>query len=50
MEDFFNKELKKNGQGVRVFPDKESLLRIATVLLSELDEKWLADGKGYLKS
>jgi len=25
------------------------LLRIATALLIELDEKWLADGKAYLK-
>ena len=27
----------------------ESLLMIATALLIELDEKWLADGKVYLK-
>jgi len=29
--------------------DKESLLWIATALLSEQDEKWLAEGKVYLK-
>ena len=40
-----DKELKKR----RVFPNKESLLRIATALLIELDEKWLANGKVYLK-
>ena len=34
---------------IRVFPNKESLLRIATALLIELDEKWLANGKVYLK-
>ena len=33
----------------RVFPNKESLLRIAMALLIELDEKWLANGKIYLK-
>ena len=45
MVEFQNKELKKR----RVFPNKESLLRIATALLIELDEKWLANGKVYLK-
>ena len=40
------KELKKRTRCIRVFPNKESLLRIATALLIELDEKWLANGKG----
>ena len=44
-----NKELKKRTRCIRVFPNKESLLRIATALLIELDEKWLANGKVYLK-
>ena len=43
------KELKKRTRCIRVFPNKESLLRIATALLIELDEKWLANGKVYLK-
>ena len=39
-----NKELKKRTRCIRVFPNKESLLRIATALPIELDEKWLANG------
>ena len=49
MVEFQNKELKKRTKCIRVFPNKESLLRIATALLIELDEKGLADGKVYLK-
>ena len=49
MAEFQNKELKKRTRCIRVFPNKESLLRIATALLIELDEKWLANGKVYLK-
>ena len=49
MVEFQNKELKKRTRCIRVFPNKESLLRIATALLIELDEKWLAEGKVYLK-
>lgn len=33
-----------------VFPNKESLLRIASALLIELDESWLAEDKVYLGS
>ena len=49
MVEFQNKELKKRTRGIRVSFNKESLLRIATALLIELDEKWLANGKVYLK-
>ena len=49
MVEFQNKELKKRTRYIRVFPNKESLLRIATALLSELNEKSLAGGKAYLK-
>ena len=49
MVEFQNKELKKRTRCIRVSSNKESLLRIATALLIELDEKWLADGKVYLK-
>ena len=38
MVEFQNKELKKRTRCIRVFPNKESLLRIATALLIELDE------------
>ncbi len=49
MVEFQNKELKKRTRGIIVPFNKESLLRIATALLIELDEKWLANGKVYLK-
>ncbi len=49
MVEFQNKELKKRTRCIRVFSTKESLLRIATALLIELDEKWLANGKVYQK-
>lgn len=40
---------KKRTRCITIFPNKESLLRFATALLIELDEKWLANGKVYLK-
>ena len=46
--EFQNKELKKRTRPIRVFPNKESLLRIATALLIELDETWLAESKPYI--
>ena len=49
MVEFQNTDLKKRTRGIRVSSNKESLLRIATALLIELDEKWLANGKVYLK-
>ena len=49
MVEFQSKELKKRTRRIRVFPNKESLLRIATAFLIELDEKWLANGKVYQK-
>ena len=49
MVEFQNKGLKKRTRGFIVSSNKESLLRIATALLIELDEKWLANGKVYLK-
>ena len=49
MVEFQNTDLKKRTRGIRVSSNKESLLRIATALLIELDEKWRANGKTYLK-
>ena len=49
MVEFQNKELKKRTRCIIVFSNKESLHRSATALLIELDEKWLANGKVYLK-
>ncbi len=49
MVEIQNTDLKKRTRDIRVSSNKESLLRIATALLIELDEKWLANGKVYLK-
>ena len=38
MVEFQNKELKKRTRCIKLFPNKDSLLRIATALLIELDE------------
>ena len=48
MIEFQNKELKKRTRCVKLFPDKESLLRIATALLIKLDETWLGESKRYI--
>ena len=48
MLEFQNKELKKRTRCIILFPNKESLLRIATALLIELDETWLAESKRYI--
>lgn len=50
MVEFQNKELKKRTRCIRVFPNRESLLRIASALLIELDESWLAEDKVYIGS
>ena len=48
MVEFQNKELKKRTRCIRVFPNKESLLRVATALLIELDEAWQTESKAYI--
>ena len=49
MAEFQNKELKKRTRIIKVFPNKESLLRIASAILMELDEEWLSADKRYMK-
>ena len=48
MVEFQNKELKKRTRIIRVFPNKNSLLRIAASMLIELDEKWQTESKAYI--
>ena len=48
MIEFQNKELKKLTRCIKLFPNRESLLRIATALLIELDETWLSESKRYI--
>lgn len=49
LAEFQNKDLKKRTRCITVFPNKESLLRIATALLCELDDEWSCENKVYLK-
>ena len=48
MVEFQNKGLKERTRTIRVFPNKEALLRVASVLLVELDDKWLSKTKAYI--
>ena len=48
MIEFQNKELKKRTRCIKLFSNRESLLRIATALLIELDETWLSESKRYI--
>ena len=42
-------ELKRRTYKVRVYPNVESLLRLASAVLVEIDEKWQTDSKPYIK-
>lgn len=48
MAELQNKELKKRTRLIRVFPNKESLLRISSALLMEVDEEWSSAERKYL--
>lgn len=42
-------ELKRRTRKVRVFPNVESLERLVSAVLVEIDDKWAAADKGYIK-
>ena len=42
-------ELKRRTTKVRVFPNVQSLERLATAVLVEIDEKWETENKAYIK-
>jgi transposase-like protein len=42
-----NREIKRRTRVVSIFPSDESLLRLATAVLMEIDDDWMA-GKKYL--
>jgi len=42
-------ELKRRTVKVRVFPNEEALERLVSAVLVEIDDKWLADTKAYIK-
>jgi putative transposase len=49
MERAVQQELKRRTVKVRVFPSEDSLLRLTSAILVEIDEKWAADTKAYIK-
>jgi putative transposase len=49
MERAVQQELKRRTQKVRVFPNEASLTRLVSAVLVEIDDKWAADTKAYIK-
>ena len=47
MAEVINRELKRRTRVIGIFPTEDSLLRIASAQLKELDERWL-EGRIYL--
>jgi putative transposase len=49
MERSVQQELKRRTVKVRVFPNEDSLERLVSAVLVEIDDKWAADTKAYIK-
>lgn len=49
MERGIQQELKRRTVKIRVFPGEASLLRLASAVLVEIDEKWASQNKAYIK-
>lgn len=49
MERGVQQELKRRTVKVRVFPNEASLERLVSAVLVEIDDKWAADSKAYIK-
>jgi len=49
IERSIQQELKRRTVKIRVFPSEDALLRLATAILVEIDEKWASDTKAYIK-
>jgi transposase-like protein len=47
MAEVINREIKRRTRVIGIFPNEESLLRICSALLREVDERWL-EGRAYL--
>jgi len=48
MAEVCNREIKRRTRVIGIFPNEESLLRITSALLKEVDERWL-ESKYYIK-
>jgi transposase-like protein len=49
MERAVQQELKRRTVKVRVFPNEASLERLVSAVLVEIDDRWAADAKAYIK-
>ena len=49
MERAVHQELKRRTVKVRVFPIDGSLQRLVSAVLVEIDDRWAADTKAYIK-
>jgi transposase-like protein len=49
MERSVQQELKRRTVKVRVFPNEAALERLVSAVLVEIDDKWAADTKAYIK-
>ena len=49
MERAVQQELKRHTVKVRVFPNEASLERLVSAVLVEIDDRWAADAKAYIK-
>lgn len=49
MERSIQQELKRRTVKVRVFPSEDALLRLVSAVLVEIDDKWAAETKAYIK-
>lgn len=49
MERAIQQELKRRTVKVRVFPNEEALERLVSAVLVEIDDKWAANTKAYIK-
>ena len=49
MESSVQQELKRRTFKVRVFPNEASLERLVSAVLVEIDDKWAANAKAYIK-
>ena len=47
MGEVINRELKRRTRVIGIFPNEESMLRISSAILKEVDEQWLS-GRAYL--
>jgi transposase-like protein len=49
MERSVQQELKRRTVKVRIFPNEASLERLVSAVLVEIDDRWAADSKAYIK-